>query len=1052
MILLKRASICLLLILFFMACFSQVYTGSTTFGVNGGGSQLAPCTELLRFDNYNDNVAGTASGQDFAFILTSGDSLFFKIQRTGFPINSVPSPSCGTCSAFGLSGYTGLQGLPDLYQTQNTGNDNTVLVLSNIHLKDRNGNNIPHYTMMVFDCEATEPYESITLTAPAGFTWNYYDSVAPSVAGYTRPVASGLGTNTLTWQGTYPNAVAPFLDDGFSIFSPVSFNISLANNGSPGLEGVALGIKRQIVALNDSSCTGGNFTIQPLNAPSGTTYTWTNPVISPAGSVTGATSQSTPTDSINQTLVHTGNVVSTVTYTITPYSCGQNDSSFTATIVLGVGTPAPINLGNDTAYCGPFSRVLSTGNPSTLWSTGVTASQITVNAAGTYWANITGSCGFSSDTIHLVQNPVPTVSLGNDTLLCSGQSLILNAAGANSTYHWQDNSINPTYTVTSAGNFSVTVTNANGCSESDAIQVSITNQPPVINLGNDTSYCGSFSRVISTGNASTVWSTGVTGPQITINSAGVYWAHLSNGCGVSADTIHLIQNPVPAVNLGNDTSICSGQSLTLNSANANSSYHWQDNSINPTYNVTAAGNYAVTVTNATGCSATDAIQVSVVSQPPTINLGNDTTYCGNFSRVISTGAVNTIWSTGVTASQITITTPGLYWAKESNGCGTSSDSISISQNPLPAINLGNDTALCSSQSLTLSAANPNATYLWQDNSTNATYNVTAAGTYAVTATNPSGCSATDSIKVIYDTQKPVINLGNDTTYCQQFSRMLSTGLANTMWSNNVVAAQITANNPGIYWAQATNACGTTRDSIVLYESSKPQLSFSNALSICPGDTITLQPSTTANHFLWNTGDSTIAIPVIQPGTYSIEAWNNIACPGYASITIPPGNPPAINLGGDTSLCTNTGLLLSLNVNNAHFAWQDNSTDSFYNVTSSGTYSVTVTNNCGSSTAQKRVEIYIDECALLIPTAFSPNNDGKNDVFRAISRCPVEKFTIRIFNRWGQEIFESNDINSGWDGTFKNIAQPLDVYVYYIEYYNYCKAALDKRSGNITLLR
>jgi gliding motility-associated-like protein len=1031
---------------------AQTYSDITTTGANGGGSQFAPCTEILRFDNYNDAIAGAGGGQNFVLILTSGDSLFFNLQRIGSPVHSVTSPACGSCSAFGLDGYTGLQGLPDLYQIDNAPSDNTQFIFSNILLKNRYGNIIPGFTMMVFDCEATEPYEDIKLTAPGALTWNYYDSVAPSVAGYTRPAAAGLGTSALTWQGTYPNAVAPFLDDGFSINSPPNFQVSLSNNGTPGLEGVAVGIKRRIIALPDSICAGGNIIINPLNAPPGTTYTWSNPVISPAGSVTGATAQLIPTDSIKQTLTHNGVGASTVTYTITPSSCGIVDSPFTAVIVIGANAANPISLGNDTSYCGPFTRVLSTGIPSTVWSTGVTSAQITVSAPGTYRATVQGSCGPISDSITLTQNPVPNVFLGNDTALCTGQALLLNATNGNLTYRWQDNSTNGTYNVTTSGTYSVTVTNSNGCSASSSIQVSYVTQPPPVNLGNDTSYCGTFTRNLSTGIANTFWSTGVTASQITVATPGTYWATVSNGCGSNSDTITLTQNQVPNVFLGNDTSLCTGQTLLLNAGNGNSTYQWQDNSTNATYNVTAAGTYSVTVTNSTGCSASSSVQINYVSQPPPVNIGNDTAYCGNFTRTLSTGAPNTIWSTGVTAAQITITSPGTYWAMESNGCGANSDTIVITQNPLPVVNLGNDTTLCTGQALLLNATNQNSTYRWQDNSTTPTYNVTTAGTYSVTVTNAFSCASIDSVQVNYVSQSPQFNLGSDTTYCQQFSRVLSTGVASTLWSTSAVGSQININGPGTYWAQASNACGTTTDSIVIAEFSPPQITFPGTYSVCTGVTALLQPNTTGTDFLWNTGANTPSISATQPGTYNVEVWNNIACPNNASVTVSQGSPPTISLGNDTTICGNTGITLSLNVPNAHYVWQDNSVDSFYNVGASGVYSVTVSNNCGSATAKTSIVIYPDECALHIPTAFSPNGDGKNDIFRALSHCPIDKFSIHVYNRWGQLLYESNDVTVGWDGTFKGIAQPLDVYVYYTEYFNYCKGAMDFKSGNVTLLR
>ncbi len=626
----------------------------------------------------------------------------------------------------------------------------------------------------------------------------------------------------------------------------------------------------------------------------------------------------------------------------------------------------------------------------------------------------------------------------------------LNAANTGANFVWSTGATTQTITATTQGLYWVSVSSA-GCNGGDSIQINITSATTLL-LGNDTSYCGSFARILSTGVANTVWSTGVTAAQISVTTPGSYWAHETTGCGVLADTIVLTQNPVPNIQLGNDTTLCTGQTLLLDATNPNSTYRWQDNSGNATFNVTSAGTYTVTVTNNYGCTASGNILVNYTGLPPAVNIGNDTSYCGSFSQTLVTGVASTLWSTGITASQITVTSAGTYWALESNGCGSSSDTIAIAQNPAPAVNLGNDTTLCSGQSILLNATNPNSTYLWQDNSTNSTFNVSVAGLYYVTVTNSFSCSASDSIKVAFDTQIPNISLGNDTTYCAQFSRVLSTGIANTLWSTNAVSAQIIVNAPGTYWAQSNNACGAASDTIVLGESAPPSIAFNSSLSVCPGDTILLKPTTTGTGFLWSTGDTTKSIYITSPGNYNIEAWNNIACPNNKSITIPIGSVPVISLGNDTSVCSNSGILISLNVPNAHYVWQDNSVDSFYNVIASGTYSVTVTNNCGSASAQRVVEIYPDECALAIPTAFSPNEDGKNDIFRPISRCPIDKFWIHIYNRWGELIFESNNINNGWDGKFKGVAQPIGTFVYYVEYFNYCKGGMDKRAGNVTLLR
>ena len=298
-----------------------------------------------------------------------------------------------------------------------------------------------------------------------------------------------------------------------------------------------------------------------------------------------------------------------------------------------------------------------------------------------------------------------------------------------------------------------------------------------------------------------------------------------------------------------------------------------------------------------------------------VSLGNDTSYCGSFSRTLSTGDPNTLWSTGATGSQITVTTAGTYWASVSGGCVSASDTIVISQTGNAVISIGNDTTLCTSQTLLIDATTAGATYHWQDNSTNATFNVTSAGTYAVTVTNPTGCAAVGTVDVSYATQ-----------------------------------------------------------------------------------------------------------------------------------------PPVVNLGPDLEICGNEGKVLHANIPNAYYVWNDNSNDSVLTVSATGTYSLTVSTGCGSGTDAVNVVVHADECALLLPTTFSPNADGANDLFRAISRCPVKRFALHVYNRWGELVFETTDAEESWNGVFRDMAQPLGVYVYYIDYFNYCEQKMKKVVGNVTLVR
>lgn len=499
-------------------------------------------------------------------------------------------------------------------------------------------------------------------------------------------------------------------------------------------------------------------------------------------------------------------------------------------------------------------------------------------------------------------------------------------------------------------------------------------------LPNDTSYCGNFTQTLSTGNPNTLWSTGVTASQITVNTAGTYWASTSGSCGNVSDTIVISGN----------------------------------------------------------------------SPPPPVLLPNDTSYCGSFSQTLSTGNSNTLWSTGVTAAQITITTTGTYWAQNSNACGTTTDTMVISQSSSFNLNLGNDTSLCIGQTLTLDATTPSGTYQWSDASAAATLNVSTAGTYAVTVSNGTGCTATDNIIVSYTFTPPVVQLPNDTAYCGNFSQTLSTANANTLWSTGAIAAQITVSSAGLYWAELSNGCGANRDSVLIAQLTLPLVNLGADTTICFNQSVVLSSPSSTGTLLWNDGSTGTTLVANTAGTYWLQVSQN-GCRATDSIVVGTGIGPVFSLGADTVVCGKE-LLLAPNISGAQYLWQDNSTDSVYHLTSNGIYSVTVSNSCGNSTDEIKVWVHADECELHIPTGFSPNHDGVNDLFRAISYCSVPKFDLHVYNRWGELVFETTDIESGWNGNFRNAPQPMDVFAYYASYYNECEGVEKHVAGNVSLIR
>src|SRR5204862_302987 len=154
--------------------------------------------------------------------------------------------------------------------------------------------------------------------------------------------------------------------------------------------------------------------------------------------------------------------------------------------------------------------------------------------------------------------------------------------------------------------------------------------------------------------------------------------------------------------------------------------------------------------------------INITFRPtPVFNLGPDTSLCARdtLTLIANTVATSFLWNTGATTSSIKIYLPGIYWCEaDNNGCKFRDTMILLATRPMPVVNLGNDLSLCSGNSANLNATNPNSTYLWQDGSTNATLNATTSGLYWVAVTSNSGCTARDSINILFK-PVPTFNLG-----------------------------------------------------------------------------------------------------------------------------------------------------------------------------------------------------------------------------------------------------------------------------------------------------
>lgn len=274
----------------------------------------------------------------------------------------------------------------------------------------------------------------------------------------------------------------------------------------------------------------------------------------------------------------------------------------------------------------------------------------------------------------------PTLNLGKDTTLCEGDSVLLNAFKPAAQYQWSTGASSPSLLVKNTGTYWLKLT-VGGYTLFDTINITF-NQSPVVSLGADVSVCDNEKTVLHAGvtNAVYLWQDGSVTESINVKNAGLYWVEVGKGGCVARDSVMINLKPSPVVNLGGDTTICSGAFITLNAFQNNiTGYSWQDGSSGPAITIQHGATCWVTIKAANGCSGSDTIKVSI-KKPPTISWDGDTVMCKDplwVKPTITDGSY--LWQNGSTDSSFKVTAPGNYALKAINECGVATKTITITK-------------------------------------------------------------------------------------------------------------------------------------------------------------------------------------------------------------------------------------------------------------------------------------------------------------------------------------------------------------------------------------
>lgn len=890
------------------------------------------------------------------------------------------------------------------------------------------------YTITVTDSSSANCFRdtTITLTAPVGTP---IDSVV------VTDENCGLGDGSIS---IYPALGAgTYSIDGGNTFSPNNVFTGLgAGNYTAVLQDGSGCLDTAIVTINNISslvidsisfvtetCLGdadGSATVYASGGTGALSYLWSNnDATQTATGLTGATYVITVTDNVGCEVVDSAVVPAgpsccalEFTASATQPSCGNNDGDITITVTQG------------------------SGNYTYLWSNNTSNNPATGLAAGSYTVTIidNGSANCQRDTTISLTNPgAPVIdSLVATAETCPGAddgtvTVYINGGVGSNFVTWSVPSVgNPTSIgPVAAGNYSVTVTDALGCNAvatatvvaAPAWQLSATIANPSCGAANgaiDVTTLGPAPFTYTwAGPSGFVAAT----EDLTSLAAGVYSLTIeaANVPGCVFDTsFTIVDQGAPVVDsiVATDET-CLGDNdgavaVYVSGGSGNYTYLWSNFSTGQNLSNVAPGNYSVVVTDGLGCTV-------------------------SANGVVNAGPV----CCALTATQ------SVFDAS----CGGNDGSILVrvdSSSGIPPYTYG---------------INGGA----QGNSAN--FSNLAVGNYTVLVEDANGCQftlnatinqANNNVAVSFVATNPTCDGGADGTL--EAAGSGGTAPYNYAWSNNATGASLTGLGAGTYTVTVFDANGcSVADDAILINPAPITASLGPGAEICDGQTATLALETgNWSTYAWSTGDSAATLAVDAAGAFSVTVTDANGCTAEAAtaVSLAPGFD--LYAGEDTTLLFTERLNMLAEVSTGEtgvYAWSPNSyltctdcADPISQPDSTVTYVVTFTNALGcTDTDTITITVEYEPNIAVVPNAFTPNGDGRNDQLLVLHSANLDEVVLRIYDRWGEMVFETRDPAVGWDGTFKGKEMPVGVFVYTL-YAEFKDASSQQSKGSILLLR
>ncbi len=705
------------------------------------------------------------------------------------------------------------------------------------------------------------------------------------------------------------------------------------------------------------------------------------------------------------------------------------------------------------------------------WNNGAISEDINNLNAGNYTVIVTDANGCTLNTTYSIQQPVASISLqGSITnIACNAGnngaiSVTISGGTVPYTYSWNNGASTLNLQSLSAGNYSMLVTDANGCTSTTVYTV---NEPAQAlnasavstNVSCYAANTGSITLTTSGGTAPYTynWNTGANTSSLNNIAAGIYAVTITDTNGCTYTTNAVVQQPSTAISVSylvQDVACFGGNTgiihTTSTGGTAPYSYNWNTGATTSDLSNLVAGNYILTVTDANGCVYTQNISVTQAIAAVSSTITNTNVNChGSNSASIDLTVVGGLgsytyqWSNGQTTQDLVNIGAGTYSVIiiDQNGC-TNSNTITITQ-PATSLFIGatNTPVGCfgaqtGSISLQINGGTSPYSYVWNTGSTADNLNNIGAGNYTVTVTDANGCSATQSTTLIQPSS--AITATTTATAANCIGSVLGTvSIAVTggtspytyLWNSGATSQNITNANPGVYTVTITDVAGCSLvKSATVTDNTNSTIHTTGSPEICIGNTLTIYGDSIAGaNYQWYyngvalNGATSFTFTTPVAGVYTLSVTTSCGTHISNPIEVIVRSLNNITVNNDVIICGGESVQLNAS-GGMEYNWSPvtgldhtNIPNPIATPVQTTAYSVTVKDQYGC-TASATVNVTIMCDSINIPNGFSPNHDGTNDhfVIDGIESYPGN--ALFIYNRWGNLVYKQKDYDNKWEGT------------------------------------